>query len=452
MVSVSPVKDETGEIIGSVTAFHLLNNDFTLIDRITQNASIDSATVFFGDLRVSTNILNAEGNRAIGTRISQEVSDVVLQNGKEYVGPAFVVDQEYITRYDPLKNHLGEVIGILYVGVKQAEFQRLINSFNQRISLVAFGMVLFTIIITTPVARAITRPLDQLKVLVDANRRIAEGDMSVRVPVRAGGDVGLLETSFNSMLDTLQATQDQLVQSEKLASVGQLAAGVAHELNNPLGTVLLYSDILLKELDPDSPYRDDIEVIVNETKRCKGIVSALLEFARQYQVVAQPTDLNALIRDVAEVEIKHYPDSLVEVIYDLDPSLPTIQADTAQMHQVLVNLIDNAIEAMPDGGELTLRTLSKPTGMISLEIADTGVGIPSENVVKVFTPFFTTKPTGKGTGLGLAIVYGIIKLHRGQISVRSEVDKGTIVTIQLPIILQDTGKATPLTSIIEESL
>jgi two-component system NtrC family sensor kinase len=451
MVSVSPVKDATGEIIGSVTAFHLLNNDFTLIERITKNASIDSATVFFGDLRVSTNILNAEGNRAIGTRISQEVSDVVLHNGKEYVGPAFVVDQEYITRYDPLKNHLGEVIGILYVGVKQAEFQRLINSFNQRISLVAFGMVLFTIIITTPVARAITRPLDQLKVLVDANRRIAEGDMSVRVPVRAGGDVGLLETSFNSMLDTLQATQDQLVQSEKLASVGQLAAGVAHELNNPLGTVLLYSDILLKELDPDSPYRDDIEVIVNETKRCKGIVSALLEFAREYQVVAQPTDLNALIRDVAEVEIKHYPDSQVEVIYDLDPSLPTIQADTAQMHQVLVNLIDNAIEAMLDGGELTLRTQSKPTGMISLEIADTGVGIPSENVVKVFTPFFTTKPTGKGTGLGLAIVYGIIKLHRGQISVRSEVDKGTIVTIQLPIILQDTGKATPLTSIFEES-
>lgn len=452
MVSVSPVKDETGKIIGSVTAFHLLNNDFTLIDRITKNASIDSATVFFGDLRVSTNILNSEGNRAIGTRISQEVSDVVLHNGREYVGPAFVVDQEYITRYDPLKNHLGEVIGILYVGVKQAEFQRLINIFNQRISLVAFGMVLLTIIITTPVARAITRPLDQLKVLVDANRRIAEGDMSVRVPVRAGGDVGLLETSFNSMLDTLQATQDQLVQSEKLASVGQLAAGVAHELNNPLGTVLLYSDILLKELEPDSPYRDDIEVIVNETKRCKGIVSALLEFARQYQVVAQPTDLNALIQDVAEVEMRHYPDSLVEVIYDLDPSLPTIQADTAQMHQVVVNLIDNAIEAMPDGGVLTLRTLNKPTGMISLEIIDTGIGISSENVVKVFTPFFTTKPTGKGTGLGLAIVYGIIKLHRGQISVRSEVDKGTNVTIQLPIILQDTGKATPLTSIIEETI
>lgn len=452
MISSSPVKDEAGEIIGSVTTFHLLNNDFTLIDRITQDARIDSATVFLGDLRISTNILNTEGNRVIGTRISQEVSDVVLRDGREYVGPAFVVDQEYITRYDPLKNHLGEVIGILYVGVKQAEFQRLINSFNQRISLVAFGMVLFTIIVTTPVARAITRPLDQLKVLVEANRRIAEGDMSVRVPVRAGGDVGLLETSFNSMLDTLQATQDQLVQSEKLASVGQLAAGVAHELNNPLGTVLLYSDILLKELDPDSPYRDDIEVIVKETKRCKGIVSALLEFARQYQVVTQPTDLNALIDEVAEVEMKHYPDSQVEIIFDLDHSLPTIQADTAQMHQVLVNLIDNAIEAMPDGGELTLRTRNKPNGMITLEIADTGVGIPSENVVKVFTPFFTTKPTGKGTGLGLAIVYGIIKLHRGQISVRSEIDRGTIVTIQLPIKLQDTGTAKPLASIIEDTL
>lgn len=149
--------------------------------------------------------------------------------------------------------------------------------------------------------------------------------------------------------------------------------------------------------------------------------------------------------------MKHYPDSQVEVLFDLDHSLPTIQADTSQLHQVLVNLIDNAIEAMPDGGELTLRTRNKPNGMITLEIADTGVGIPSENVIKVFTPFFTTKPTGKGTGLGLAIVYGIIKLHRGQISVRSEVERGTIVTIQLPIKLQDTGTAKPLTSIIEDT-
>ena len=441
MISVSPIRNRSGSIIGSAVALHLLNNDFTLVDQIREVASIDTATIFFGDLRITTNVLDSQGNRAISTRVSQEVSDIVLQQGRQFIGPAFVVNEEYITRYDPLKNHLGDVTGILYVGAKQASFQRLVRNFNRQISLVAIGTVLLTIIITTPVSRAITRPLDQLKVLVAANRRVAQGDMSVRVPVRAGGEVGLLEYSFNSMLDTLQTTQDQLVQSEKLASVGQLAAGVAHELNNPLGTILLYSDILSKELDSDSPYQDDIVLIIKETKRCKGIVSALLEFARQNQVVAEPTDINVMVKEVVELQLhQHTLGARIQVVYELDPGLPEIQADRAQLHQVLVNLIDNAIDAMPEGGKLTLRSHPGPSGMVTIVVEDTGIGIPAENISKLFTPFFTTKPTGKGTGLGLAIVYGIIKLHRGQINVASEVMQGTKFTIQLPIKLQAVSR------------
>ena len=199
--------------------------------------------------------MTLEGLRAIGTRLSQEVSDVVLRNGEEFVGPAFVVNADYITRYDPVRNHLGRVIGIIYVGAKQASFQRLLNNFNQRILLVALGTILLTIIITVPVSQRITSPLNQLKVLAHANRHVAGGDMSIRVPARASGEVGLLEKSFNSMLDTLQITQDQLVQSEKLASLGQLAAGVAHELNNPLGTILLYSDILFERAESRLAYQ-----------------------------------------------------------------------------------------------------------------------------------------------------------------------------------------------------
>jgi two-component system NtrC family sensor kinase len=443
--STSPITDDQGKILGSVIAFHLLNKDFTLVDRIKEVAGIDTSTIFLGDLRVSTNVTNEEGRRAIGTRISQEVSDVVLEQGKEYIGTAFVVNENYITRYDPLRDFLGKVVGILYVGAKQASFQSLLNSINQRILLVAFGTILLTIVITTPVSSMITRPLNQLKDLVEANRRVADGDMTVRVPVRASGEVGLLTSSFNTMLDTLQDTQDQLVQSEKLASLGQLAAGVAHELNNPLGTILLYSDIVKKELGPDSAYTDDLEIILSETKRCKSIVAALLEFARQNQVVTQPTNLNNLILSVIELHIKQCEASSVEVHLKLDPALPKIQADPNQITQVVVNLVENALDAMPDGGIFNICTRNEPRGMVTMEFEDTGIGIPPENQSKLFTPFFTTKPLGKGTGLGLAIIYGIIKMHRGQILVTSEINKGTKFTVQLPIKILASSNASSIT-------
>ena len=443
--STSPITDDQGKILGSVIAFHLLNKDFTLVDRIKEVAGIDTSTIFLGDLRVSTNVTNEEGRRAIGTRISQEVSDVVLGQGKEYIGTAFVVNENYITRYDPLRDFLGKVVGILYVGAKQASFQSLLNSINQRILLVAFGTILLTIVITTPVSSMITRPLNQLKDLVEANRRVADGDMTVRVPVRASGEVGLLTSSFNTMLDTLQDTQDQLVQSEKLASLGQLAAGVAHELNNPLGTILLYSDIVKKELGPDSAYTDDLEIILSETKRCKSIVAALLEFARQNQVITRPTNLNNLILSVIELHIKQCEASSVEVHLKLDPALPKIQADPNQITQVVVNLVENALDAMPDGGILNIRTRNEPRNMVTMEFEDTGIGIPPENQSKLFTPFFTTKPLGKGTGLGLAIIYGIIKMHRGQILVTSEINKGTKFTVQLPIKILASSNASSIT-------
>ncbi len=443
LVGVSPIFSEGGEAVGAAVAFHLFNNDFTLVDEIKDAAGIDTVTIFFGDLRVSTNVLTQEGKRAIGTRISEEVSQVVLGQGREFTGPAFVVNENYITRYDPLRDHTGQVMGSLYVGVRQASFLRLVNTVSERVLLVALAMILATFLLATPISRTITRPLKELKELAAANRRVAAGDMAVRVPVRAGGEVGQLARSFNSMLDALQATQDQLVHSEKLASLGQLAAGVAHELNNPLGTVLLYSDVLLKESAPGDPRRADLTMIVNETKRCKGIVAALLDFARQNQVAAEPTDLNALIRNVVEVEQKRDAFAAVKVATEFDPTLPIIQADPAQMHEVFVNLMTNGVEAMPDGGVLTLRTRSGPPGMVTIEISDTGVGIPPEHQSKLFTPFFTTKPIGHGTGLGLAIIYGIIKMHRGQINVRSQVGEGTTFTILLPVKLPGLGNAGP---------
>jgi two-component system, NtrC family, sensor kinase len=435
LVGVTPIIGDNGHVLGATVAFHMVNNDFTLVDQIKAAAGIDTATIFHGDLRVSTNVLTPEGQRAIGTRISQEVSNVVLGQGRPFTGPAFVVNENYITRYDPLLDHLGRVVGSLYVGVRQSAFNKLVNTFYERIVLVALATILATFLLANPVSRRITRPLKELRDLAGANRRVAAGDMSVRVPVRAGGDVGQLAGSFNTMLDELQATHDQLVHSEKLASLGQLAAGVAHELNNPLATVLLYSDILFRECPPGDPRRADLEMIVAETKRCKGIVASLLDFARQNQVEAQPTDLNALIRNVVEVQEKRETYAGIAVVTDLDPDLPRIEADHAQLQEVFVNLMSNGVDAMPAGGTLTLRTRSGPSGMVTVEVADSGEGIPPEHLSKLFTPFFSTKPVGKGTGLGLAIVYGIIKMHRGQINVRSQVGQGTTFIIQLPVTL-----------------
>ncbi|MCX7668625.1 MAG: cache domain-containing protein, partial [Anaerolineae bacterium] len=435
LIAVTPVRGANGRSLGATVAFHMFNNDFTLVDQIKGTALIDSATIFHGDLRVSTNVLTPDGKRAIGTRISKEVSDVVLNQGRPYIGLAFVVNENHIARYDPLIDHTGQVIGSLYVGVRESSFTRLVNAFNVRLGLVAVATVIATFLLAIPVSRRVTRPLKELRELAEANRRVAAGDLAVRVPVRAGGDVGQLATSFNAMLDALQSTHDQLVHSEKLASLGQLAAGVAHELNNPLATILLYADILWRECPADDPKRTDLQMIVNETRRCKEIVSSLLDFARQNQVDAQPTDLNALIEALAEVERKRPRAPEVAIVLDLDPALPIIQADPTQIQEVIANLVSNGLDAMPNGGQLTIRTRRGPTNMVTIEVEDTGVGMSEEHLNKLFTPFFTTKAVGKGTGLGLAITYGIIKMHRGQISVRSQVGRGTTFTIHLPITL-----------------
>jgi two-component system NtrC family sensor kinase len=361
------------------------------------------------------------------------------------------VNENYITRYEPLRNHAGEIVGILYVGAKQSSFLGLLNLFNQRVALVAALTVILTFILATPVSRMITRPLKDLRELSSTSLRVAGGDLNARAPVTAGGEVGQLAASFNDMLNALQAAQDQLVQSEKLASLGQLAAGVAHELNNPLATVLLFSDVLLRESNPSDRHRADLETIVRETQRCKTIVASLLDFARQHQVEAQELNLNELIRRIIDIETKHERYTQVEIITEFDPKLPQLQADPAQLQAVFINLMSNAAESMPQGGRLSLKTRPGPTGMVTVDVEDSGEGIPPENLAKLFTPFFTTKPLGKGTGLGLAIVYGIIKMHRGQISVRSQVGQGTTFTIQLPIRLPNANPS-PKTSLADEEM
>jgi signal transduction histidine kinase len=232
----------------------------------------------------------------------------------------------------------------------------------------------------------------------------------------------------------LERSQEQLVQSERLASIGQLAAGVAHQVNNPLGGILLHAHLLLEDLRRDDPQLPRVETIVREADRCKEIVGGLLNFSRQSRPNYVDYSVNRIVEDVLGYVAKEGKLSGIEVKADLDPSLPLAYVDPHQLMQALENIVNNAIEAMPEGGELSLNTRSVPEGgMVEVSIADTGFGIPEENLPKLFTPFFSTKEMGKGTGLGLAIAYGIVKTHRGTIEVKSQVGKGTVFTLRIPL-------------------
>jgi len=239
--------------------------------------------------------------------------------------------------------------------------------------------------------------------------------------------------SLNISNEKLAKAKAALRQSEKLAHMGQLSAGIAHELNNPLGVITMYSNILIDEAPQGDPLRDDLKLISEQAERCKKIVSGLLNFARKNQVALTETDVIKFARHSVDSIIK--PEN-IRLAFKSDISNPIARLDIDQMMQVLTNLEKNAVEAMPNGGILTI-SVEGDGEEIRFIVADSGVGIARENMDKIFTPFFTTKEMGKGTGLGLALIYGIVKMHKGKIHVDSNNEAsrgttGTTFTITIP--------------------
>ncbi len=249
-----------------------------------------------------------------------------------------------------------------------------------------------------------------------------------------------LENAYSALKDT----QEQLHNAEKLASIGQLAAGVAHELNNPLGTILLYSSMLRKEFEKSEnciQKVEDIELIIDESNRCKNIVSNLLNFARHGKLKINSIKISDLLNSIIQITNKITGTEEVITITDYTDN-QEFEGDKDQIKQVFVNIINNALEAMEDkqDKQLHIEIVEEGKNLI-VEFTDNGYGIPEENISKLFTPFFTTKKIGKGTGLGLAISYGIIKMHKGDIKINSEPDLGTTVTVRLPfnLTIQNAG-------------
>ena len=230
-------------------------------------------------------------------------------------------------------------------------------------------------------------------------------------------------------LNELEQAQFQLIRTEKLAALGQLAAGVAHEINNPLGTITIYAHILKRSLEPDDPRGEDIDLIISEAARTKEIVQGLLSFARETKLKPGETNINDLIEETLGLIVNQVLFQNIKIKKNLEADMPTLFADATQLKQVFLNLILNAAQAMAGKGSLTIAT-SHEAGVIAVRIKDTGPGIPPENIGKLFNPFFTTKE--KGTGLGLAISYGIVERHSGKIDVETELGKGSTFIISLP--------------------
>jgi two-component system NtrC family sensor kinase len=410
---------------------------------IYKGQSIGTATVFFKDLRISTNVRFPEGERAIGTRVSEEVNRKVLVDGERWTDRAFVVHDWYITAYEPIVDIFGERVGILYVGVLERKYVDIRRNTVLIFTLITAAGMALAILLGYVVGQRFLRPLYRL---IDVSRSVSAGDLSPDIGRISRSEIGVLQRTFMEMLSSLRErdrrqraeSEHKLLQSEKQASVGRLAAGVAHEINNPLTGVLTFTHMLLRRRDLNGEVREDLETIAQSTERVRRIVKGLLDFSRQTAIEPEPTDVNALITETVGLVANQALVKGVEIEFDPGDGVPLRTLDKSQFQSVLLNIIINALDATESGGRISISTgigLSTDRESrrgIEIIISDTGCGIPPEDLDRLFDPFFTTKEVGKGTGLGLSVSLGIVERHGGTIRVQSRVGRGSTFVIWLP--------------------
>jgi two-component system NtrC family sensor kinase len=448
LVAAFPIFDN-GRLLGVLYGGVLLNRSTMIVDTVRDTVfqhetykgrSIGTATIFFNDLRISTNVLTPEGKRAIGTRVSKEVKDQVLTEGKKWTDRAFVVNDWYITAYEPIEDIFGKRVGMLYVGVLEAKYVDMRrNALSILVIITVAGMIL-AIGLGYILAHKIMNPVHRL---IKASEQVSEGDLTPDIGTVSKDEIGVLQKTFLDMVAAMgrrtAAAENQILQSEKQASVGRLAAGVAHEINNPLTGVLTYTHMLLRRRDIGDDIRADLEVIVDSTERVRTIVKGLLEFSRQTKLTPEPTQVNHLISSTISLVENQALVKGVSIKFNPGENLPMVVLDRGQFQSVLLNMIINALDATEPGDTITIYTATGLSASdssrkgVEITVADTGSGIPPENLDKLFDPFFTTKEVGKGTGLGLSVSLGIVQRHGGTIRVQSEVGKGTRFFVWLPI-------------------
>jgi two-component system NtrC family sensor kinase len=453
-----------GTTVGALYGGTLLNHRVEIVDRVElllyggekyRDRQLGTISILLRDVWISTNVIRAPGIRATGTELSPDIAQAVLVNGRKWSGRASVLGDSYVASCDPIRNHSGRVVGALYVAILEAPFLAARTQVMQTFLVVCLAGLFIVFTLTYLLTRTMIQPLEEM---VAATKRIAAGDLDVSVNVASRDEVGELAVSFNNMLASLKtmnsevqeaahtlekkvrertaelvSVQARMVQSEKLASVGRLAAGVAHGINNPLGGILSLTMLALEDMPPDHPLRADMDTIVKQTLRCRDIVKGLLDFSRQSETQAAMTDVAPVIDSTLALLERQPIFHNIRLVRSLQPNLPPVLIDPGQLQEIIVNLVLNGVDAMEEQGELKVEAATdEGTGEIVIRIIDSGKGIAPEVMPFLFEPFFTTKKVGQGTGLGLAIVHGVVTRAGGRVEATSSFG-ATTFTIRLPI-------------------
>ena len=466
--SATPVFDDHGHLVAVLEGGVMVNGNLAIVDRINTIVyregslplgSVGTATIFLDDTRIATNVRLFEGTRALGTRVSRAVREHVLEGGRIWQDTAFVVNDFYVSGYEPIEDSAGRRIGMLYVGFLEAPFRQ-----ARTLALGALFAVFVAISITGAVlslrfARTLFRPIERMNAVI---QRIGAGDAGARVgAIGSRDELGRLAGEFDRLLDTLaqkraelqrwadeldskvaertaelaeanailRRAQQQLVMSEKLAAIGELTAGVAHEINNPVAVIQGNLDVLDDVLGGDAePVRREIRLIHEQADRIRQIVTKLLQFARpgEFAGYVEEVEINTLLADCVVLTRHNIEKRRIELAERFEAAV-RVEINRSELQQVLINLIVNAVQAMPDGGCLLLASEDwvedGETRGATIRVRDSGQGIAREHLDRIFDPFFTTKK-GSGTGLGLSISYTIVQRYGGRITVSSEPGAG----------------------------
>lgn len=467
VLSRVPVRDDAGRALGTVAGGVLLNRNLAFIDHINEIVypagslpfgSRGTATLFLDDVRISTNVRlfansdNSDGSRAIGTRVSRSVRELVLGTGATWLGRAFVVNDWYVSAYQPVLDGAGARVGMLYVGYLEQPFTWVKYGMLGAIGALLLVVMAAAAALSLRLARSVFRPLERM---ADTMRRVEAGDIDARsalpAPEGSADEIGQLAAHLDHLLDTIAAhtreldakvvertreladAQQQLVRSEKLAAIGQLTASIAHEVNNPIAVIQGNLDLLRELLGVEAErVQPEFRLLDEQVERMRLIVTQLLQFARptEYAGYAEPVDSARVVEDCLVLVGHLLAKTHIVLERDLRATrLPVLNRQ--ELQQVLVNLLVNAIHAMPEGGRLRLTSRDVEADAIEIEVCDTGPGLGPELLRELFKPFVTRKKDG--TGLGLWISRSLVERYGGELIAADRDDgvKGARFTLRL---------------------